>query len=107
MRLRYDERSVIVAFPRSGLWLKLLDVQSRGFNHRLDPDSDLQWTCEWADVKYAIVARRSIVFVRSQDARCRFKSIHRRKMSALREFLIEQNVPTRPVRTTLGHFLRR
>jgi hypothetical protein len=106
VKLTFNEQTITINFPERGIWLKMLEVQSRTFSHRLDPAHDLRWTCQWNDLSCALVARRSLILIRADGVRCRFKSVHRQRMSELRAALAMHEIDMRPVRTTLGHHLR-
>lgn len=103
VQLSFDEWGIKVAFPSGRLTRAALQAVTVG--HKLEPE-DLHWKCPWDQCDHVLLAHRSVLVVRRDDSRCRFKANIRKDLKRLHRQLVAHDVPVRRVRTTLFSYLR-
>ena len=101
--MQLGENGINVQFPSDPVSLKSIQFQALG--HQISPE-DLRWSCEWDQFNYVLAAPGSMLIVRTDGSRCRFKSIRHKRLREIRSHLITRHVAVSRVRTTLFHYLK-
>lgn len=100
--LSLTDAGITVQFPEDQFWRWTL--QSQTGDHHLVTE-DLRWQCTWDQLRHALAARGSLVLIRKDGARCRFKSLRHHQLRKVRESLVAHQVEVQRVRTTAFHYL--